>query len=343
MDRHESALMARGGVRTLRVPFHWPHIQPRAPEGGVAPVPGSPGADDGIRWGPTDELVSRAAEHGIRVLPFVYGTPDWVAPDPHRPPLDSPEARAAWQSFLAALVGRYGPGGELWREGPLPGADPPPPLLPITAWQIWNEQNSGVFWSPRPSAREYGRLVALASPAIRGADPAAAIVLGGMFGRPTDGRPARRFLERLYERPGIAGAFDAYAAHPYASSIAGVAGQLRRLRGVARGAGDGDTPLWVTEIGWPTRGPEAFRMVKSEQGQKRMLARSYRLILARAERWRVGKLIWYAWRDNDVQRGCVVCRWSGLFDRRLRAKPAWRKLTQFAAGQPYAATSAPGR
>ncbi len=182
--------MSGGGVRTLRVPLFWPYIEPKPPEQPPA-VPGAPVGlpEDRTRWGPTDEIVERAARHGIRVLPFVYGSPDWVAGgDFERPPIDDAEARAAWQDFLGDLVRRYGPGGEFWNELSLlePGVEP----LPITDWQIWNEANSPVFWHPRPSPAEYREVVALASEAIRAADPSATIVLGGMFGAPDEGHPS---------------------------------------------------------------------------------------------------------------------------------------------------------
>lgn len=328
----ELGRMAAGGVRVLRVPFYWPHIEPKPPSEPVNPVPGLPAGlpEDQSRWGGTDKVVGRAAQHGVRVLPFVYGTPRWVAQDPERPPIDNRTARDAWQDLLADLVHRYGPGGEFWQDdNPL---DPGPAELPIVEWQIWNEANSPVFWSPRPSPAEYGKVVALAGKAIRAADPAATVVLGGMFGTPSNGIPAEQFLARFHRRS-EPGSFDVYALHPYSPNLSGIAAQARGLRRVIESGPMPEAPLWITEIGWPTDGPAGFELVKSEQGQKRLLARSFRLFLTREE-WRIGKVIWYVWRDNDVQAECTVCRYSGLFTERLEAKPAWRKLTEFTGGTP---------
>ena len=333
LEQSEYARMGGGGVGTLRVPLFWPHIEPKAPQAQPT-LPGLPVGlpEDRTRWGPTDEIVERAARNGIRVLPFVYGSPDWVAGGEfERPPIDDAEARAAWQDFLGDLVGRYGPGGEFWDE--LAFRDPGIEPLPITAWQIWNEANSPVFWHPRPSAAEYREVVSLAADAIRAADPTATIVLGGMFGSPSKGIRAWDFLQQFLADPEIAGSFDAYALHPYAPDLDGIAAQMNRLQRVMAAGPDPTAPLWITEIGWPTSGPPGFDMVKSERGQKRLLARSFRLFLKTPE-WNVAKVVWYVWRDNDVQSGCHLCRYSGLFTHALEAKPSWRKLTQFAGGTP---------
>jgi hypothetical protein len=333
MEPAEYARMAAGGVRTLRVPLFWPHVEPRPPERPPS-VPGVPAGipEDRSRWGPTDALVEEAARNGIRVLPFVYGTPDWVTPGGwERPPIDDDEARAAWQDFLGDLVRRYGPGGELWSELAL--LEPDVPEVPITDWQIWNEANSPEFWAPRPSPREYREVVALAAEAIRAADPAATVVLGGMFGTPTRGIRAWDFLERFHAGGTAAGTFDAYALHPYAPRLGGIATQVRRLRRRIETGPSPSAPLWITEIGWPTDGPEGFALVKSERGQKRLLARSFRRF-ERTPEWNIAKVVWYVWRDNDVQRGCTVCRYSGLFTESLEPKPAWRKLVQLAGGVP---------
>jgi hypothetical protein len=328
LDPSEAARIGRAGTGTIRALFYWPAIEPEppGPVEEILPVssPGRPQFD----WERTDTLVRRAAENGMRVLPFVMGTPDWIAADPMRPPLDGEVARAEWGEFLGAVVGRYGPQGEFWTENPDVAA------LPVTSWQIWNEQNDGPFWSPAPSASEYADLIQLSAAAIRSVDPRARLVLGGMFGTPSRGTPAWTFLERLYAVGGVESAFDAYALHPYSPSLAGIEAQVRLARKALAEAGEPRLPLLITEIGWPTDGPAGYDLVKSPAGQKRMLARSFRLFVAERRRWRLRRVIWYTWRDNDVQPGCTVCRFSGLVDRDLNPKPAWRKFARFAGGAP---------
>jgi polysaccharide biosynthesis protein PslG len=326
LDASEAEWIARAGTGTIRAPFYWPAIEPDPPAGGdVLPMPG--GEQRAYQWGPIDELVRRSAENGMRVFPFVYGTPDWIASDPMRPPLGE-SARGAWQDLLRALVGRYGPEGGFWTE------NPEVPKVPIESWQLWNEENSADFWSPAPSPAEYAELVQLSDAAIRLADPNADIVLGGMFGTPREDIAAWDFLEGLYEVEGIEASFDAYALHPYSPGIGGIEAQIRLARKEVRAAGDRRLPLLISETGWPTDGPRGYSLVKSPAGQKRMLVKSFRLFLAERRRWNLRGVIWYTWRDNDVQPHCTICSYSGLVDRDLDPKPAWAEFARFAGGRP---------
>ena len=130
--------------------------------------------------------------------------------------------------------------------------------MPIRDWQIWNEENSPTYWQPRPNVREYARLLAASHDAITGRDPGAKVILGGMYGTPFGGlKPgiaAWRFLARLYGIAGTKRDFDAVAPHPYAARLADVRNQIDRLRRRMVKAGDGQTELWVTELGFsPTK------------------------------------------------------------------------------------------
>jgi len=156
-----------------------------------------------------------------------------------------------------------------------------------------------------------------------------------MFGTPArGGLHAWSFLEALYGTAGIEASFDAYALHPYSPGLNGIKAQVRLVHKVLKAAGERRLPLLVTEIGWPTDGPPGFNLVRSPAGQKRMLSKSFRLFLSERRRWNLKRVIWYTWRDNDVQPDCAICRYSGLVDRDLNPKPAWRKFAQFAGGRP---------
>ena len=329
LEPAEASRIGSSGAGTLRLPFYWPSIEPEAPGTESGPLPPLPGqTTESKRWEATDEQVANAAQAGLRVLPFVYGTPGWLSSDPFRPPLDSEDARGAYRDLLGDLVRRYGPNGEFWT------ANPDVPVMPINAWQISNEPNSRMFWSPAPSPPEYADLVQLSSAAIKAVDPGAAVVLAGMFGTPQSGIAAWDFLEGVYSVPGTAEAFDAYALHPYAPNLRGLEAQVRLARKVVKANGDKRLPLLVTEIGWPTAGPEDYNLVKSERAQKRLLAKSFKLFLAERRRWKLERVIWYTWRDNEVQPDCAVSRYSGLFRANLEPKPAWGKFARFAGGRP---------
>ena len=117
-----------------------------------------------IDWGERDHFIGRLASHGIRSVPFVWGSPQWVGSGVlAQPPISSDADKQAWRDFLKAAVARYGPGGSYWTTDypeQFPGAAP----LPIQSWQIWNEPNLKKFFSPgqnvQQSAQKYATLLA---------------------------------------------------------------------------------------------------------------------------------------------------------------------------------------
>jgi hypothetical protein len=297
----------RGVVGTLRIPIYWPRVEPRVGE---------------LDFSALDAIVSAAAGSGVRVLPFVYGTPAWLASDPARPPL-STAARSAWTRFLRALVRRYGPRGELWGGGSAPMA--------IRQWQIWNEPNFLLFWRPRPSPGDYAHLLRASAHGIRAADPGARVVAAGLA--PVEGGMLPwTFLRELYSAPGVSSAFDVAAVHPYSSTLGGMAYQVRKARQVMAAAGDAGKPLLVSELGVASDSllPTAFNRGKS--GQASFLRRAYRLLLRARGRWHIAGVDWYAWRDMpEPDPHCVFCEFAGLFDSDGEPKPAWRALRHVVA------------
>src|SRR5213592_3795912 len=62
--------------------------------GWVEPDPGT------YSWGSMDRFVGALASHGVRLLPSVWGNPDWVAGSSSTPPIGGQQAELAWRSFL---------------------------------------------------------------------------------------------------------------------------------------------------------------------------------------------------------------------------------------------------
>ena len=60
--------MQLAGIESVRLPLNWAAIEPE-----LANL-------DEPDWSAFDAQVALAAEHGIRVFPFVWGTPEWVSP-----------------------------------------------------------------------------------------------------------------------------------------------------------------------------------------------------------------------------------------------------------------------
>jgi hypothetical protein len=319
--------MGEARVGMLRFELFWAGADPTA-------------AADDYDWSAADRIIGSAARNGIRALPFVYSTPAWVAGlDGHSCGEDScnpfaPRGRAAlaaWKDFLRAAVGRYGPRGAYWE------ANPDVPRLPVRAWQLWNEQNSPTFYAPKPNLRNYARLLDAGHAAITAIDAHAEIVLGGMFGTPLGGRrpaiSAWDFLDQLYRVKGTRHDFDGVAAHPYASKLDKVLSQIKAIRKEMKRAGDGDTSLWITELGWASGGPPN-PLNRGLAGQAERLADSFRYFERKRRGLDIRTVAWYSWRD-DSRPDAPLCEWcpkSGLLTDDLAPKPALKAFTRLTGG-----------
>ncbi len=315
-DSRDIPKMRSTGVRMLRVPLVWATIQPRRAS---------------LQWGATDRLVGDLAARGIRPVPFVYGSPAWVAKQLQRPPLGSGTKVRAWRTFLTELVDRYGPGGAYW-DGGYKQDHPGARAEPITAWQIWNEPNLRAFFPQnRRSTRRYAKLVKISHDAIAAVDPRARIVLAGVVGyaQPT----GWAFLRKLYAVKGIKRYFDVASVHPYSATIGQFRTIISKVRRVMKAHHDGATALWLTEVGWGSaHHTRREPLNKGLRGQKRMLQRSFKLVLHKRRRWHVGRLFWFDWRDPipGTRGGCGFCDSSGLLRHNHELKPSYHAFKRFA-------------
>ena len=317
--------MGQGKVGTLRFQIFW---------AGQNPEPGV------YEWGAVDQIVRDASRNDIRLLPFIFSTPPWVAQLDgvnceggeclaYAPRGD--QALDAWKSFLREAAQRYGPNGIYWI------LNPDVPKNPIRAWQIWNEQNSPSFYKPKPSVGGFANLLKAADRALGAVDPKAKVILGGMFLSPLGGeKPAffsSDYLAKLYSVKGAKKHFDGVGAHPYASQLSKVKLQVKLLRKEMKKAGDRRTGMWVTEVGWASGGPPN-PLNKGKKGQARQLTGLYELFLEKRRAWRIKTVDWYSWKDNSgADQGlCEWCPFSGLMTEDLTPKRAWKAFVEFTGG-----------
>lgn len=255
-------------------------------------------------WADTDRVLGAARRAGLRVLAVVGYRPAWGALP------DGSAAPAAFGRFVDAAARRY--------------------ARRVAAWEVWNEPNLAAAWSARPSPAAYARLVGAAAPGIRRHDPGADVVIGALAPA-VDARDGSQvspltFLRRLYADGLDRRLFDAVSVHPYSYPALPGGGQqwntfsrLPDLHGVLRRAGDGATPLWLTEYGAPTgRSDRAVTPTR----QARMIAEAVRR--ARAHPF-VATLFIYALRDArpdllDPEANFGLLRHGG------RPKPGWTAL-----------------
>ncbi|HEY1237889.1 MAG TPA: hypothetical protein VGE91_06085, partial [Solirubrobacterales bacterium] len=289
------AQLGDGGVGTLRINFAWGSVQS--------------GPDAPYDWSHYDPVVLGAARGGIRVLATIYSTPSWVASTAEVPPLGSQLSN--FENFARAAVKRYGSDGTFW------AAHPDVPKLPITNWQLWNEPNSPLFWKPNPDADQYLSLLRGFSSAVRGVDPAARIVLGGLFPTPTNGISLDDFLSALYDGGGR-DLFDAVALHPYARTPRDAINRVAQARETMRRHGDADKPIWITEVGWASRGTPPG-LVVGPAGQADYVRQIFQLASAARDRLGIAGVVWYSLNDTPGPLWVGHC---GLFTVEGTPKPA---------------------
>jgi hypothetical protein len=316
--------MKAGGIESIRMPFAWSSIQPTK--------------KGGYDWSSVDPTIELAARGGLRVLPFLAGTPKWLGKMTAIPVLN-PRQRSAWIAFVKAAAKRYGPGGEFWTEHAKVGINYEPAIrqpLPIRTWQIWNEANFFYFAYP-VSPDRYAKLVKISSKAIKSVQPGAKIVLAGLFGEPTagglKGMPSTTFLRRFYKTPGIKSSFDGVALHPYAVDTEALEEMVEGIHEVT--SENHDRPgLYITEMGWGSQNDfkhDAFE--QGIQGQVRQLQASYDYLIANQRRLNLKQVYWFSWKDAAFL--CDFCDSVGLFREgpAFHPKPSWRTFVGITGGR----------
>lgn len=319
--------LQRGGVESIRIPIAWNAVQP---------TQGAP-----LNWSGVDAAVRNASAAGLGVLPFLNGAPKWAVPvdprykSPKTLPVQSGRQVLGWKSFVTQAAQRYGPNGTFWAE------NPNVPSHPVSAWQIWNEENFEYFVA-KPNPAQYGKLVKLSSTAIKAVDPGAKIILGGMFARPREAEFKRRpplayfatdFLDQMYATtPGIKSAFLGVALHPYTTTFTRLAPNIEEFRAALKANHDAGKSLWITELGWSSQHPTAGNsFAKGPNGQAQQLKGSFRLLRAKQSKWHVAGVYWFS--VDDQPGVCNFCDGSGLFGQGFVPKPAWYAFTHFTGGR----------
>jgi hypothetical protein len=315
-----------GGVDSMRIALSWASVQPN--QGGP------------IDFTSVDPLIATTATAGIEVLPFLYNAPSWAVPvdrrfaSPSTLPVRNGKQSSGWKKFVQAAVLRYGPNGSFWAQNPAI------PKRPIRTWQIWNEENFKYFVA-KPNPVEYGKLVKLSAAAIKGVDPGAKIILGGMFARPIEAtfnkKPpqayfATDFLQQMYEStPGIKSKFQGVALHPYTGTYKRLIPYIEEFREVLKANNDAGKSLWITELGWSSQHPVSGNsFAKGRGGQAQQLRGAFRVLSAKQRLWHLQRVYWFS--IGDQKGACNFCDGSGLFGEGFVPKPAWSAFVGFAGG-----------
>jgi hypothetical protein len=306
----EVKVMADSGVTALRVPFYW---------GRIEPVKGK------YDFSGPDALVAAAARAHIELLPIALRAPGWAAVHPKL--TNSPPAGTAnYAAYLTTLIERYGPDGSFWSD------HPDLPKQPIEAWQIWNEPNHDHYWSDQPYASAYVRLAKAARAAIKKADPDALVIAAGFPDRSWEE------IDKIY-RAGAKGVFDAIAIHPYTYEVSNVLRLVRYARRSLKQAGDGDRPLWLTEVTWssgkrPGHRPYPFETTAPDQAKR--LGEALPLLISQRKALGIDRIFWENWISTDTNHANPF-DFSGLRvlrrDGSVEPKPAFAVFKRIALAQ----------
>ena len=123
--------MAAMGVTWVRVDLEWSNIQ-------------SDGASS-YRWEDYDRVISTLRSRNINVIGILDYTPEWAratgCDSPQCPPRDPGE----FATFAKQAVTRYSAMG-------------------LHVWEVWNEPNNPIVWTPRTNAASYTALLKKAYP-----------------------------------------------------------------------------------------------------------------------------------------------------------------------------------
>jgi hypothetical protein len=203
---------ARGiGAGLVRVYVYWNQVEPASGE---------------YDWTVVDALLAQLGDEEVWVT--VCASSTWATREatPFLPP-SPPKNHARYAAFVRALVERCG--GR------------------VTYWQCENEpSNTPLLWSG--TAQEYAVLLRTMHDAVKAADPAAQVVLGGcgldVWSSPPDSEP-RRFFHHVLATAGDC--FDLFSVHLYDEAVATHVADARAML-AEHGL---DTPLVAGEIGGP--------------------------------------------------------------------------------------------
>ncbi len=226
-------------------------------------------------WSKFDPIVSMANQHSKPLDAILDYAPPWAA----EPGCDTARARCApadatkFGDFAVAAVTRYAPQG-------------------VHTYELWNEPNVGVRWSPQPNAAAYASFVREVCPRIKQADPQATVILGGLaLGNDPGDMPMLQFVEAFYKAdPGSC--WNALSVHLYNPND-NTYELLSTVHNIMKQYGD-NRHIWATEVGIETSGICGAQGNPSEALQAAELPKI-------VDRWRSypwdGPLFWFDTQD----------------------------------------------
>jgi len=312
-------LLQRAGVTWIRQQLPWEQIEPVAKGQYVDPNFG------GSTWTKFDDIIERANGLGLQLILRLDTSPRWALPQDARDGLGPPVRYEDYWDFVQLVAERY--------RGR------------VQVYQVWNEPNLTSEWGRQPpDAAAYVRLVRGASDRIRAVDAGARVMSAALAPTLTENADALNellYLQRMYDA-GVAGAFDVLAVQAY--GLRGGPDDPRvdpsdvtfsrptLVRELMMRNGDGDRPIWATEMGWNVN-PSGFAVQSYGRVTPTLQARYTVRAFERARDqwpWMEGICIWFWKRPDEAHRG-QDWFWFRLADPDFTLQPVYYALRDYGA------------
>jgi hypothetical protein len=295
------------GVRNVRVLIPWYDVEP----------------DEGVyKWDNIDRVVAAADERGMGVLATITHSPYWAV-RPGDTPVTSPPADPAVFGDFAGLVAQRFAGK-------------------IAAYEVWNEPNGAIAFTPTPDAARYTVLLQDAYAKIKAADPSVTVI-GGILGavptRPGESIDSPTFLQQMYDA-GAHGYFDAIAFHPYQFTTPYSQGldltgsplnEVNAMRALMVAKGDGGKLIWATEYGLATIAP--IKPADQAVTEEHQAAYIKDFVAAWSAQSFAGPMFIYTMQDKPQYTGSLEDSF-GLYRADGTPKPAAQVIADFIAAHP---------
>lgn len=236
------------GAKSVRLFVSWAELEPNGrgtytPAGGTGPL--------------YDAAIKQLNDAGAKPLFVVLNTPAWAngVADQLVPPTDLQD----YANFIGAFAAHNKSIGS------------------VAGYEVWNEPDENAFWHPGPEPDRYVTMLKSASRAIKAADPGTKVVSG-----PTTGNNYQ-WVQGLYDR-GAGSSFDVVSVHTDTACLDRGPDAFYRENGklarytflgyrtvheVMAANGDGDKPIWMSELGWSTTGGGPTSCTRGEWAGKK--------------------------------------------------------------------------
>ncbi|NOZ61049.1 MAG: T9SS type A sorting domain-containing protein [Calditrichaeota bacterium] len=180
-----------------------------------------------------DFYISEALKRNLDVLLILdYNNPLYAPASNSGVSTDS--NRTAFANYCRQVAARYFP-------------------LGVKNYEIWNEPNIPIFWSPSPNAEDYFKLLEVAYPALKSVSQEIQVI--GCATSPAEGEPSPfipgiNFIQQVFDFGG-GNYLDAVSFHQYHVDSPPenyLFTEISRLQAIV----GNELPIWMTEVGYPT-------------------------------------------------------------------------------------------